>query len=55
MEDVLCQVFDSSTKETSLSLCEFRGCRALFIVVGHGIDPNAYGIAPHQPGITGLQ
>jgi hypothetical protein len=29
--------------------------RAFLIVVPHTIDPSAHGIAPHEPGIIGLQ
>jgi hypothetical protein len=42
-------------EEAILNLDEFHGCRAIFVVVGHVIYPIAYGIAPHQPSIVGLQ
>ena len=42
-------------EETRLSLGEFHGCGAFLVVIGHVIDPSAYGIAPHQLGIIGLQ
>jgi len=42
-------------KETSLSLGEFHGCGAFFVVVHHVIDARAYGIAPHHSRIVGLQ
>jgi hypothetical protein len=42
-------------EEPSLNLCEFHGCTAFFVVVGHVVDPSAYGIALHQPSIVGLQ
>jgi hypothetical protein len=47
---MFCARFDSSTKETSLNLCEFHGCGA-FLVMSHGVDSPADGIAPHEPGI----
>ena len=43
------------SKETILNLGEFHGARTLLIIIHHGIDPSADGIAPHQPGIVGLQ
>jgi hypothetical protein len=33
----------------------FHSCGAFLVVVSHGIDPRAHGIAPHQPSIIGLQ
>jgi hypothetical protein len=42
-------------EEPILSLCEFHGCGAFFVVVSHAIDPRADRIAPHQPSIVGLQ
>jgi hypothetical protein len=38
-----------------LSLCEFHGRGAFFVVVSDVIDPSAYGIASHQPSIGRLQ
>jgi hypothetical protein len=38
-----------------LNLGEFHGCGAGFVVIGNVIDPRAHGIAPHEPGIKGLQ
>ena len=52
---MFCARFDSSTKETSLSLCEFHGCGAFLIVVSHAVDPRAHWIASHQPSVVGLQ
>jgi hypothetical protein len=42
-------------EETILNLGEFDGRGAFHVVVSHAIDPCAYGIAPHQPSIVGLQ
>ena len=42
-------------ENTTLHLGEFHGRGAGFVVVSHGIDPTAYGVAPHQPSIVGLQ
>src|ERR1700737_2021174 len=42
-------------EETILNLCKFHGRGAFLVVVSHVIDPGAYGIAPHQPSIVGLQ
>jgi len=42
-------------EEPILNLCEFHGHRAFFVVIRHMIDPCAHGIAPHQPGVAGLQ
>jgi hypothetical protein len=45
----------SSDEESILNLSEFHGSRAFLGVIRHVVDPRAYGIAPHQPGIGGLQ
>jgi hypothetical protein len=42
-------------EETILSVGKFHRCGAILVVVSHVIDPGAYGITPHQPGIAGLQ
>jgi hypothetical protein len=42
-------------EETILNLGKFHWSRAFFVVVRHVVDPGAYGKAPHQPGIAGLQ
>jgi len=42
-------------KEPTLNVCEFHGHGAFFVVVSHVVDPRAYGIAAHQPGVAGLQ
>ncbi len=44
-----------SEEETILNLYEFHGRGAFRVVVRYVIDPRAYRIAPHQPGIEGLQ
>jgi hypothetical protein len=44
-----------ATRTTHLALGRFDGCRTLLVVVRHVIDPGAHGVAPHQPGIEGLQ
>jgi hypothetical protein len=41
-------------EETTLKRAEFHG-RGAFLVVGHVVDPRAHGIAPHHPGVAGLQ
>ena len=41
-------------EETILSL-GFHDGGALVVVVRHVVDPRAYGIAPHKPGIKGRQ
>jgi hypothetical protein len=42
-------------EETSLSLGKFHRRGAFLVVIGHVIDPSAYGVAPHQLSIVGLQ
>jgi hypothetical protein len=42
-------------EQPSLNLDEFHGHGARFIIIGDVIDSCAHGIAPHQPGIMGLQ
>src|ERR1022692_3080184 len=42
-------------EEPILNLSEFHGCGAFFVVVSHVVDPRAYGIAPHSPGIVRSQ
>ena len=45
----------SLLEQSILNLHEFHGCRTGFIIIGDVVDPRADGIAPHQPGIVGLQ
>ena len=42
-------------EEATLNLGEFDRSRAFLVIVRHMVDPRAHGIAPHQPGIVGLQ
>ena len=42
-------------KETILDFREFHGRRTFFVIIRDGIEPSARGVAPHQPGIEGLQ
>jgi hypothetical protein len=42
-------------KQSILNLGEFHGHGTFFVVVSHVVDPPAYGIAAHQPGIAGLE
>jgi hypothetical protein len=42
---------DRLRKKWILSLREFHGCGAFFVVVSHVIDPRAHGIATHQASI----
>jgi hypothetical protein len=42
-------------EETWVSLRDIHGCSAFRVVVGHMVDPSAYGIAAHHPSIAGLQ
>jgi hypothetical protein len=41
--------------ESRLTLGEFNGCRALFVVIGDIVDPCADWVTPHLPRIVGLQ
>ena len=45
----------SLLEQSILNLLEFHGCRTGFVIIGDVVDPRAHGIAPHQPGIVGLQ
>src|ERR1700689_2613643 len=42
-------------EQPTLSFRKLHGRGARFVVVHHGIDPRANGIASHEPGIIGLQ
>jgi hypothetical protein len=42
-------------EKPTLSLGKLHRLRAFLVVVPHMINPTAYGVAPHQPGIEGFQ
>jgi hypothetical protein len=42
-------------EELILNLDEFDRRGASFVVLRHAVDPRAHGIAPHEPGVAGLQ
>jgi hypothetical protein len=44
-----------STRPRPLWLTKLHGRGARYVVVSHGIDPRAHGIAPHEPSIVGLE
>jgi hypothetical protein len=46
---------DSLGEKSCLSLSEFNGCRARFVVIRDIVDTSAYRVAPHQSGIERLQ
>jgi hypothetical protein len=44
-----------SLEEPTLNVDDFDGSGTIRIIIHHGMDPRAHGIAPHRPYIIGLQ
>jgi hypothetical protein len=49
------EIGPDSLEQPTLNVGDFEGCGTIRIIIHHGIDPTAHGIASNQAGIAGFQ